>query len=107
MRRHDAELCRGLSGWIQAEKPCDLLIALHGMQRSLAVRQGRLRRSPCRSRRRGRAPHDPRSPDYRAKTSWMGPKAEADLVQIIEELKSRSKIGKTISAAGRWAAPRL
>jgi pimeloyl-ACP methyl ester carboxylesterase len=36
------------------------------------------------------------SPDYRAKTSWMGPKAEADTVQILEELESRFKIGKTI-----------
>jgi len=27
------------------------------------------------------------SPDYRATTSWMGPKAEADLVQIIGDLK--------------------
>ena len=30
----------------------------------------------------------------------MGPKAEADLVQIIEELKSRCKIGKTILCGG-------
>ena len=27
------------------------------------------------------------SPDYRARTSWMGPAAEADLVQLIEILK--------------------
>lgn len=32
------------------------------------------------------------SPDYRAKTSWMGPKAEADLVQIIAELKEKLPI---------------
>jgi len=35
-------------------------------------------------------------PDYRAKTSWMGPAAEADVVQIIAELKSKYKIGKVI-----------
>ena len=29
------------------------------------------------------------SPDYRKSTSWMGPKAEADMVQIIDELKAR------------------
>ncbi len=29
------------------------------------------------------------SPDYRAKTSWMGPKAEADVQQIIAELKAK------------------
>lgn len=34
------------------------------------------------------------SPDYRASTSWMGPKAEADLVQIIGELRQRYKVGK-------------
>ena len=36
------------------------------------------------------------SPDYRKSTSWMGPKAEADLVQIIDELKARFRIGKVI-----------
>ena len=40
------------------------------------------------------------SPDYRAKTSWMGPKAEADLLQIIEEIKSRYRISKTIVCGG-------
>jgi len=34
------------------------------------------------------------SPDYRAKTSWMGPKAEADVVQIINNLKKQHKIDK-------------
>jgi pimeloyl-ACP methyl ester carboxylesterase len=32
------------------------------------------------------------SPDYRAATSWMGPAAEADMVQIIDELKKRFAI---------------
>ena len=32
------------------------------------------------------------SPDYRAKTSWMGPAAEADLVQLIELLKKEYPI---------------
>jgi pimeloyl-ACP methyl ester carboxylesterase len=36
------------------------------------------------------------SPDYRARTSWMGPKAEADLLQIIDALKSRFRIGNVI-----------
>lgn len=34
------------------------------------------------------------SPDYRAPDSWMGPAAEADLVQIISELKTKYKIGR-------------
>lgn len=37
-------------------------------------------------------------PDYRAKTSWMGPKAEADVVQIIRNLKREYKIGKVFVA---------
>jgi len=34
------------------------------------------------------------SPDYRGSTSWMGPKAETDVVQIISELKKKYKTGK-------------
>lgn len=40
------------------------------------------------------------SPDYRAKTSWMGPKAEADVIQIIAELKQRHKVGRVFVAGG-------
>lgn len=40
------------------------------------------------------------SPDYRAKTSWMGPKAEADVLQIIAELKQRHKINRIFLAGG-------
>ncbi len=40
------------------------------------------------------------SPDYRAATSWMGPKAEADVVQIIAELKQKHKIGHVFLAGG-------
>jgi len=32
------------------------------------------------------------SPDYRAKTSWMGPHAEADMVQIIADLKQTYRV---------------
>lgn len=35
------------------------------------------------------------SPDYRAATSWMGPAAEADMVQMIAELKKRFAIQRT------------
>ncbi len=34
------------------------------------------------------------SPDYRAKTSWMGPKAEADVVQIIQDLKRTYRVSR-------------
>jgi dipeptidyl aminopeptidase/acylaminoacyl peptidase len=40
------------------------------------------------------------SPDYRAKTSWMGPAAEADVVQIIEELKAKYRVNKVIASGG-------
>lgn len=40
------------------------------------------------------------SPDYRAKTSWMGPAAEADTLQIITELKQRHKVGRVFLAGG-------
>jgi pimeloyl-ACP methyl ester carboxylesterase len=35
------------------------------------------------------------SPDYRASTSWMGPKAEADLVQIIGLLRKKHQVRRT------------
>jgi pimeloyl-ACP methyl ester carboxylesterase len=40
------------------------------------------------------------SPDYRAKTSWMGPAAEADVVQIIGELKKRHHVNRIFIAGG-------
>jgi hypothetical protein len=40
------------------------------------------------------------SPDYRAKTSWMGPKAEADVVQIIGEVKKRHHVNRVFIAGG-------
>lgn len=40
------------------------------------------------------------SPDYRARTSWMGPAAEADVVQIIAELKQRCHLGRVFLAGG-------
>ncbi len=72
------------------DEPCDVLIALHGhgSDRWQFVRD---ERPECRAARDTAAKHGMLyvSPDYRAKTSWMGPKAEADLVQIIGEIKSR------------------
>ncbi len=40
------------------------------------------------------------SPDYRAKTSWMGPVAEADTVQLIAELRQRHKVGRVFLVGG-------
>jgi pimeloyl-ACP methyl ester carboxylesterase len=80
-----------------APKPSVLLIALHG--------HGSDRRqfmSPERDETRATLEMAQRhhciyiSPDYRAPTSWMGPAAEADLVQIISDLKKEYNVSKTI-----------
>ncbi len=39
-------------------------------------------------------------PDYRAKTSWMGPKAEADVCQIIGEVKAEFRVNKVFLCGG-------
>lgn len=75
-------------GFQSAEKH-SLLIALHGhgADRWQFVREAR---DECRAVRDVARKHNLIlvSPDYRARTSWMGPAAEADLVQIITELKA-------------------
>jgi len=40
------------------------------------------------------------SPDYRAKTSWMGPKAEADMVQLIGILRDTYRIDRVFLVGG-------
>lgn len=44
------------------------------------------------------------SPDYRATTSWMGPKAEADVVQIIDDLRSKHRVNRVFLAGGSMGA---
>jgi predicted esterase len=73
--------------------PHDLLIALHGqgadrhqfMQRSRGETQATLEVAAAYALILV-------TPDYRAPASWMGPRAESDLTQIIGELKSRYRI---------------
>jgi len=77
------------------KQPHSLLIALHGhgSDRWQFIRD---QRDECRAARDLAEAHKMIyvSPDYRAKTSWMGPKAEADLVQIINELKKKYKVDR-------------
>jgi pimeloyl-ACP methyl ester carboxylesterase len=40
------------------------------------------------------------APDYRARTSWMGPKAEEDVLQIIAELRMIHQVGRVFIAGG-------
>ncbi|KAB2673713.1 MAG: prolyl oligopeptidase family serine peptidase [Verrucomicrobia bacterium] len=79
----------------------DVVIAFHGhgADRWQYLREGR---DECRAVRDVAAKHGMIvvSPDYRGTTSWMGPKAEADVVQIIGELKRRRKVGRVFVAGG-------
>ena len=80
---------RILPAGFEKQKPHDVLIALHGHgsdRRQFAENN----RDECRAARDVAKKHGMIfiSPDYRAKTSWMGPAAEADVVQIIQDLKS-------------------
>ena len=75
------------------KKPVDILIALHGhgSDRWQFIKLGRGEPLAARdiAKKYGMVYI---SPDYRAKTSWMGPKAEADVVQIIAELKKKFSV---------------
>lgn len=85
----------------EADARHDVLIALHGhgSDRWQFVKDAR---DEARAARDVAAKHDMLfvSPDYRARTSWMGPKAEADLVQIIAELKQKQRVGRVFLCGG-------
>ena len=84
-----------------AGKPRAALVALHGhgSDRWQFVKDPR---DECRAARDTAAARGLLfvSPDYRAKTSWMGPKAEADLLQIISELKQHHHATRIIVCGG-------
>ena len=70
-------------------RPIDVLVSLHGHGSDRM--QIREERGECKAARdvadaRGMALV---SPDYRAKTSWMGPAAEADMLQLLDLLSKR------------------
>jgi pimeloyl-ACP methyl ester carboxylesterase len=82
-------------------RPHDLLIALHGhgSDRWQFMR-------PTRDETRAVLDVAARhalilvTPDYRAGTSWMGPKAEADVTQIVGELKTQYRSRKVLLCGG-------
>jgi pimeloyl-ACP methyl ester carboxylesterase len=84
-----------------ARQTYDVLVTLHGhgSDRWQFVRQAR---DECRAARDIAAKHRMIliSPDYRAATSWMGPKAEADMVQIISEVKQFCPVRHVILSGG-------
>lgn len=79
----------------------DLAIALHGhgSDRGQYINSDR---DECRAARDVSAKHNMIfiSPDYRATTSWMGPKAEADVVQIIRDIRHKYRIGSVFLIGG-------
>lgn len=85
----------------QADQKHDVLIALHGhgSDRWQFVKDAR---DECQAARDAAAKHRLMyvSPDYRARTSWMGPLAETDLVQIIAELKQQYRVGRVLLCGG-------
>lgn len=90
-----------LPAGFNTEQSHDLLIALHG-HGSDRWQFARDSRDECRAARDVAAEHGMIyvSPDYRAKTSWMGPKAETDLVQIIEMLKQEYRVSRVFLCGG-------
>lgn len=81
-------------------RPADLLVFLHGHGSDRT--QIDVDRAECRTVRKAAARYQTIlvSCDYRAKTSWMGPAAEADMCQILAQLKERYKINRTIFVGG-------
>ena len=83
------------------EEKHDVVLAFHGhgSDRWQFIRETR---DECRGVRDVATQHDMilLSPDYRAKTSWMGPLAEADVLQILQEVKQQHKISRVFLAGG-------
>lgn|GEM_PF-1148827 len=82
-----------------AEHPVLIALHGHGSDRQQYVVDAR---DECRAARDAAARYGLIfvSPDYRAKTSWMGPAAEADLVQIIADLRGSYRLGKVFLVGG-------
>ena len=89
----------------KSNQPINLLIALHGhgSDRWQFINDAR---GECRASRDMAAKYGMLyvSPDYRAKTSWMGPAAEADLLQLIDDLNSEYRINHVILSGGSMGA---
>lgn len=83
----------------------NLLIGLHG-RGSDRWQYAKQERGECKGARDIAAKYNMIfiSPDYRGTASWMNAKAEADLLQIIAELKVKYKIGKVFLAGGSMGA---
>lgn len=89
----------------RSESTYDLMIALHGhgSDRWQFVKDDR---PECRGAREMAAARRMiyLSPDYRARTSWMGPAAEADVLQILTDIRGRYRIRHVIICGGSMGA---
>jgi len=90
---------------LEPDKPVDLMVLLHGhgSDRWQFIAADR---DECRGLRDAAASYGMMvvSPDYRAKTSWMGPKAEADMLQILDMLREKHRIRHTLVCGGSMGA---
>ena len=90
---------------VNSRETIDLLVALHGhgADRNQFMYDAR---DECRATREIADQYGMLmvSPDYRAATSWMGPAAMADVVQILEILRAEFSIRHTILAGGSMGA---
>ncbi len=90
-----------IPGRVEKTDWVSVLIALHGhgSDRWQFVKQSR---GECRAVRDVAVTHSMLlvSPDYRATTSWMGPKAEADVVQMIRNLRAEFTVDRVILTGG-------
>lgn len=79
----------------------DLMIALHG-HGSDRWQFARDERDECRAARDVAAAAGMIyvCPDYRAKTSWMGPAASGDMLQILDDLQQQYALGRVIVCGG-------
>ena len=86
---------------LAAKSPVSILITLHGhgSDRWQFVRQSR---GECRAAREVALEYKMLmvSPDYRASTSWMGPAAEADMVQLVQILQNDYNVQRVILSGG-------
>ncbi len=84
---------------------CGVLVALHG-HGSDRWQFIRLPRDECRAVRDVARKHKMCviAPDYRATTSWMGPAAEADVLQIIEEYRKQYLPERVLLVGGSMGA---
>ena len=80
----------------------DILIALHGSGSNRMQYATMTSIAEIRATQDAAADHEMIliCPDYRATHSWMGPAAEADVLQIIQNLKAQYNIGQTFITGG-------